>query len=179
MVFAVLAIAACGGSDSSGPSQHSTFPDVAGVYDVHASFDDFTASEASASGTITLTQASREAAAIGASIDLVGNIDGDISHLTGASADATVSTGGSITFVIGSGGATWTFTATRSGNTFTGRHTVTDGTNSFSGAWTGVKTASAGIQASPDAAAAEHRDAAGMERIVGAFIHQLGHASRP
>lgn len=55
-VLAGLALAACGG-DSTGPD--NPFPDVSGSYAVDGGFDGLTRSDASVSGSLTLTQASQ------------------------------------------------------------------------------------------------------------------------
>ena len=127
----------CGGGDLAAPQP--TFPDVAGVYSVTGVFDDFPANDASFNGTLTLTQTSRESGALGGTMAVTTMIGGDVTGGTLPLRQATVTPNGEVTFVLsGDENATWTFTGTRSSTTITGRHTLSDGTQRFSGDWRGA-----------------------------------------
>jgi hypothetical protein len=134
----------CGG-DSTGPDE--AFPDAAGVYNVSGSFDDLPSSVAHFEGTLTITQASRETGTLGGSAAYLATIDGNAFDVTDDAIDgAAISPTGAISFTLVDPGGSWTFTGTLSGSTIIdGRHTISDGSSSYSGAWSAT-TASAGIQ---------------------------------
>jgi hypothetical protein len=132
-VLVIALIAGCGG-DSNDPGE--AFPDASGVYEVTGGFDDFPSSQASFTGTLEFTQASRESGALEGSAAMLANLGGDIFNLTDdALSNATVSPSGVITFTMAGGSSTWTFSGTLSGNNISqGRHTLSGG-ESFSGSW--------------------------------------------
>jgi hypothetical protein len=134
----------CGG-DSSGPD--APFPDAAGVYNVTGSFDDLPTSVAHFEGTLTLTQASRESGVLGGSAAYLATIGDDVFNLTDDAIDeATISPTGAISYTLADPSGSWTFTGTLSGTTIIdGRHTISDGSASYSGVWSGT-TATASIQ---------------------------------
>jgi hypothetical protein len=141
LLLAVVALG-CGG-DSGGPS--TTFPNAAGNYNITGGFDGFTASQASFTGTVTLTQASREQGTLGGSMSVTATLGTDV--LTGsddALDQASVATNGAVTFTMTDPSGTWTFDGTLSGNSINqGRHTLNaPGTGSISGSWTGTRTSS-------------------------------------
>jgi hypothetical protein len=149
----LLALAACGG-DSNEPN--NPFPDAAGVYNVSGSFDDIPSSDAHFEGTLTLTQATRETGALAGSAAILATVGTDIFNLNDPTLDAAaVSTNGVIQYTMSNGGSTWTFSGTLSGNSITGgRHTLSDGSQSLSGAWTANRASSANVQA--DASRSAH-----------------------
>jgi hypothetical protein len=134
-----LAVLGCGGDDSNDPGD--PFPDANGAYHMTGSFDDVPSSTASFTGTVELTHASQQSGTLGGSAALVAEIDGDIFNLTeDALTNATVSPSGVLAFTIASGGATWTFSGTLSGNNIVqGRHTLSDGETTLSGSWQGTR----------------------------------------
>jgi hypothetical protein len=133
----VALVNSCGGGDLAAPEP--TFPDVAGIYSVTGVFDDLPPSDASFNGTLTLTQGSRESGVLGGTMAVTTLIGGDVSGGTLPLHQATVTPNDEVTFVLnGTENATWTFTGTRSGTTIIGRHTLSDGTRRFSGAWRAV-----------------------------------------
>jgi hypothetical protein len=139
-----VSLLGCGG-DSNGPD--GAFPDAAGVYNASGSFDDLLPSVAHFEGTLTITQASRETGTLGGSAAYLATIGGDAFNVTDDAIDgAAVSPTGAISFTLVDPGGSWTFTGTLSGSTIIdGRHTISDGSSSYSGAWSAT-TASSGIQ---------------------------------
>lgn len=104
----VLAMLTGCGSDSNEPED--PFPDASAVYEVTGGFDDFSSSQASFTGTLELTQASRESGALEGTAALLADLDGDIFSLTDDDlASATVSPSGVVTFTMAGGSTTWTF----------------------------------------------------------------------
>jgi hypothetical protein len=143
-MFLSAGLLGCGG-DSGGPD--TAFPDAAGVYNVTGSFDDLPSSVAHFEGTLTLTQATQESGTLGGSAAYLATIDGDVFNLTdNAINDAAISPTGVISYTLVDPSGSWTFTGTLSGTTITdGRHTISDGSASYSGAWSAT-TATASIQ---------------------------------
>ena len=123
----------CGG-DSNEPE--APFPDVSGVYEVTGGFDGIASADGSFSGTLELTQASRESGALTGSAAILVDLDGDVFNISDEGlTGATVSPSGVVSFTLGGGGATWTFTGTASGSTIgQGRHTLS-GDGTISGNW--------------------------------------------
>jgi hypothetical protein len=131
-------VVACGG-DSSGPDE-PPYPAAAGAYQVDGGFDGLTRQQASFSGTLTLTQASREVGTLAGTATMTGQLGGQVYDLSGGTVqNASVTTAGaiSVTVLSPTGTATWTFTGNLSGSTITGRHTLASGSASSSGDWTG------------------------------------------
>jgi hypothetical protein len=139
-----VSLLGCGG-DSNGPDE--AFPDAAGVYNVTGSFDDLPSSVAHFEGTLTITQASRETGTLGGSAAYLATIGGDVFNLADDAINgAAISPTGVISFTLVDPSGSWTFTGTLSGTTIIdGRHTISDGSSSYSGAWSAT-TATAGIQ---------------------------------
>jgi hypothetical protein len=131
----LIIVAACGGGgDAAAPSP--AFPDVSGVYYVSGGFDGTPASEASFTGTLTLTQASRESGTLGGTFVVTAIINGQVLAETPTLAEAAVTQNGAVTFKVAEGGITWTFTGTLAGKVISGRHTFIDGSTTHSGNWT-------------------------------------------
>ena len=132
----LFAVVACGGGDSTEPEP--AFPDVAGNYNMTGRFDGLTEAEGRMNGTLTLTQASRNSGALGGNLALTAQLGGDVLSGNRLLEQASVSPAGQLSFRVQSAtdGISWTFTANRSGNSFTGgRHTITDGATTLSGSW--------------------------------------------
>jgi hypothetical protein len=137
-VLVVTALLFGCGSDSSGPSH--PFPNAAGAYAVDGGFDGFTRTDASVTGSLTLNQASQDTGTLTGAITLTLNVQGDVSTLSDEPIlSASVTPSGVVSFRITGTGVSWTFTGTLSGKTITGRHTLTDGTSTLSGDWTGTR----------------------------------------
>jgi hypothetical protein len=145
-----VSLLACGG-DSNGPDP--VFPDAAGVYNVSGSFDDLASSVAHFEGTLTVTQASRESGTLGGSAAYLTTIGDDVFNVTDDAINgAAVSPTGVISYTLVDPSGSWTFTGTLSGTTITnGRHTISAGSSSYSGAWSAA-TATASIQRRASAA---------------------------
>jgi hypothetical protein len=135
-VLLTLFLSACGG-DSNDPGE--PFPDVEGVYALEGTFDDLSPSEGSFEGTLELTQASQESGALGGSMTILATLGDDIFNVAYEElSDASISPSGTISFTADDGIATWTFSGTASGSSIiNGRHTLSDGSQSMSGAWHG------------------------------------------
>jgi hypothetical protein len=137
-LLCLTALYGCGGGDNLSPSE--PFPDVSGSYNVEGGFDGATRSEASITGSLTLTQASRQSGTLGGTATLTFNISGDITTVSDVPLqDASVTPGSVVSFRLGSSaqGVTWTFTGNRAGKTITGRHTLATTSGTVSGDWTG------------------------------------------
>ena len=144
ILLCLSALYSCGGGDSVAPPE--PFPDVTGSYHLDGGFDGLTRGEASFSGTLTLTQASRQSGTLGGTVSITATIDGQTSGGgTAPLQSASVSPTGAVSFSIGSitAGGSWTFSGTHAGTTISGRHTLTDGTSSFSGNWSGTSGSTA------------------------------------
>ena len=141
LLLALLAVG-CGGGDSTDPAD--PFPDASGVYQVSGGFDGLSSGEASFEGTLTLEQASQESGALTGSASFVATIGTDVFSLSDDDlSNATVSTAGVVSFTM-VGGGTWTFTGTLvSGDLAQGRHTLSAGSESASGDWTGTRVGAA------------------------------------
>jgi hypothetical protein len=163
MIFLALVVVGCGG-DSSAPSP--AFPDAAGVYNVSGDFDGTPSEEASFTGTVTLTQASRDQGALGGSASMTAKFGSDAATASDDALDqASVSTAGAITFTLVDPSGSWTFTGTLAGNSITGgRHTLdVPGTGTISGNWTASRTTSS------TSAMRIQKRASGLGAIAGAL----------
>jgi hypothetical protein len=140
MVLSVLSLAGCGG-DSSGPSD--AFPSVAGTYSVFAGFDQLSATEGSATGTVTITQGSRSVGTLAGTMTMLVTVDGDLFQLTSPLTSANVTQQAQLTFTGGQNGVSWVFSGALINNALSGRHTLLSGSSSISGNWSGARTAAA------------------------------------
>lgn len=136
-VLLTLLLSGCGGDKSNDPEQ--PFPDVQGIYEIEGAFDDLPAGESSFEGTLELTQASQESGTLGGSMTILITLGDDIFNVAYEDlSDASVSTSGTISFTADDELVTWTFSGTASGSSIiNGRHTLSDGSESISGAWRG------------------------------------------
>ena len=66
---------------------------------------------------------------------------GDVFPINGALSNASITTAGVMTFVLDGGGVDWTFTGNLNGSTVSGRHTLSDGVDAFSGNWSMTRAA--------------------------------------
>jgi hypothetical protein len=163
VLVVALVVLGCGGGDSNAPNP--TFPNAAGTYNMTGGFDGFTTSEASFSGTFTLTQASLTQGTLGGSANVTVRLGDQIGTVTdNALEQATVSTAGVITFRLSDPDGTWTFNGTLAGSSVTGgRHTLNvPGSGVISGDWAGSRTASS-------VSAMSTRGTAGLGAIAGAL----------
>lgn len=137
-VFALLVTIgaiACGGDASTAGYR---YPDVAGTYQLAGTFDGFPTS-GPMSGTVTLTQPSRNDTALGGNASIFVDFGAYPTTTTGIYA-ASIGDGGVVTFYVGSpGAATWKFTGTANGSTITGTHQLIDANRSFSGPFTATR----------------------------------------
>jgi hypothetical protein len=141
-VLLTIALLGCGGGDSNEPED--PFPDVEGLYQVSGTFDDLPANQAFFDGTLTLTQASQETGDLQGSLSLLVTIDDDIFNIVDTElTPASVSPSGVIAFTAADPSGTWTFSGTASGTLITdGRHTLSAGSDNFSGPWQADATSS-------------------------------------
>lgn len=126
----------CGDSNDA----DEVFPDAEGVYEVTGGFDGLSASEANFTGTLTLTQATRSSGALAGDAAFLVTINGELFNVTDNIESATVSPTGVVNYSLVEGAGSWTFTVTLSNNALrNGRHTLSDGSSSFSGAWSATR----------------------------------------
>jgi hypothetical protein len=135
------AVIACG-DDSSGGGPNDQFPDVAGVYAIAGEFDGTPPAEASFTGSVTIDQESLESSILTGSADITltataGNLVINDAELQNAS----VTLAGIVEFTVLSpaDNVTWTFSGERAGDVLEGQHTLTSGSESRSGPWSGSR----------------------------------------
>jgi hypothetical protein len=146
LVLAGLISLGCSSGDNTAPPP--PFPDVSGVYNVTGRFDALPSATSSFTGTLTLTQASRQSGTLAGSAALVVGIEGDVFNINQAAALATVSPDGVLAFSLPGNASHWTFTGTQAGNAIgAGRHTLSDGATSVSGSWEATQASAAAIVA--------------------------------
>ena len=145
----VLLSAACGG-DSTGPDDDDPpFPAVAGTYNLTATFDELPPADANVTGSIIINQPSREVGNLTGTADITLEIVGDVSHQVFTISSATVTPAGTVSFTLTEASdATWTFSGTVTGTTWSGRHTLSDGVDSFSGDFTATRSGASGDRVS-------------------------------
>lgn len=158
----LVMLAACGGDDSSAP-QEPTYPAASGTYAVSGGFDGATPQEASFAGTVSVTQASRENPGLTGNFNVTATIGASVFVLAGSLQSATITTAGVISFLVGDSEASWSFSGTQSGTSFSGRHTLTDGVDAFSGSWSMQRTGNLTVV----------RDAARPSGATGELMRQL------
>jgi hypothetical protein len=144
-------VAGCGGDSGDDNEPEPAYPAAAGSYTVSGGFDGLTPAQANFTGTVALTQASRDAAPLGGSANITATISGNVFPINGPVSGASITTAGVLTLVLdGGGGAAWNFTGTLAGTNASGRHTLTDGFASYSGNWS-MARAAATVQSQPAA----------------------------
>ncbi|MDF2775910.1 MAG: hypothetical protein K0S86_5411 [Geminicoccaceae bacterium] len=131
----IAVLSACGDSTSPPP-----FPAVAGTYRMDITFSDFPPSVVNASGTITITQASRNAPDLTGSASVIVTIGGDnvaVTQLTNAS----VTEAGVIRFRLTppNSSSTWGFDGTVTASGMSGTHVLVGSTSSFPGTFTATR----------------------------------------
>jgi hypothetical protein len=138
---ALAAVAGIGcGDDSTGPG--ASFPDVAGVYAIEGEFDDADPEDVFFTGTVTVTQESLESSILGGSADINLTTPTGVLAINDAELlDASVTLAGVVTFRVESPGndISWTFTGERAGDVLEGTQTITQGSESETGPWTGSR----------------------------------------
>ena len=137
-ILLTIGSSGCGGGGGDSTAPDDSFPDVAGVYDIQGWFDGLTNGEASFVGSLTVDQASRQNGELTGTLSATAAINGKV--ITAGNVpiqSASVTPAGTVSFQVGSlsNGGSWTFNGTASGETISGRHTLTDGSLSFSGDW--------------------------------------------
>lgn len=134
-------VIACG-DDSSDGGPNDPFPDVAGVYEIEGEFDAVPPEDASFSGAVTIEQESLESSILTGSADITLTRDAGNLIITDAELqNATVTLAGIVEFTVESpaANASWTFTGERAGDVLEGEHTLTQGSTSQSGTWSGSR----------------------------------------
>jgi hypothetical protein len=132
------AIIACGDDDGNDPSDF--FPDVAGVYTVQGQFDDIDPNDSSFAGTVTIEQASLESSLLTGTADITivaptGNTTINDAELLNAGVDLA----GNVAFTVEQGNISWDFTGEKAGDVLTGTHTLTQGSETLTGTWSGQR----------------------------------------
>lgn len=138
--FGAAAVMACGDDSSSG-GPDDLFPDVAGIYEVQGEFDGVSPEDRSFRGTVTLEQESRESSLLTGTANLVitSSTEDDI-VITGAELqNAGVSLAGVVAFTVEQGAISWDFSGERAGDVLEGDHTLTQGSGTMSGTWSGFR----------------------------------------
>ncbi len=163
LLVATAILAGCGG-DSNEPND--PFPEASGVYEASGGFDEIPSSDGSFSGTLELTQASRESGALEGAAALLVELQGDIFNLSDdVISNASVSPTGVIVFTLGDAEATWTFSGTLSGdNINSGRHTLSSTSANISGSWQGSRATGNAI------ASREASDAISLAEMLHRFV---------
>ena len=135
------AVIACG-DDSSGGGPNDLFPDVAGAYTIEGDFGGTPAGDSLVSGTVTIEQASLETSPLTGTADLTltaqaGNLTINDAELQ----DASVTLAGVVVFTVSraSDQLVWSFTGERAGDVLEGTHTLTRGSVTADGAWSGQR----------------------------------------
>jgi hypothetical protein len=135
------AVIACG-DDTSGGGPNDLFPDVAGVYLIQGEFDAVPPEDASFTGTVTIEQESLESSLLSGTADITLTTTTEPLDINGAELqDASVTLAGEVEFTVPSApdNVSWTFTGERAGDLLEGRHTLTQGSESQSGDWSGTR----------------------------------------
>jgi hypothetical protein len=136
------AVIACGDDDSGG-GPNDLFPDVAGVYAIEGEFDAVPPEDASFTGSVTIEQESLESSILTGSANItLTEVAGDVVITNAELQDASVSLAGIVEFTVenpAAGVTSWTFTGERAGDLLEGQHTLTRGSQSQSGSWSGLR----------------------------------------
>lgn len=142
----VVAVSLSGcGSDSTAPEPPPpppppSYPALAGAFTISIAFDGLSPFDANGSGTITFSQASREAPDLTGSLTAVITIGGESDALSLSLYQATIQQNGQIEFQWGppQGTATWVFhgTLNASGNSIAGTHQLSGTSGAATGTWT-------------------------------------------
>ena len=136
-----LAVVACGDDTATG-GPTDLFPDVAGAYVIQGEFDAFSPEVAFFTGTVTIEQASLETSILGGTADITVTVQGESQAINDADLqDASVTLAGEVEFTVLSPAqnVTWTFSGERAGDLLEGRHTLTLGSESQPGDWSGER----------------------------------------
>lgn len=136
--LAAATVLACGGDDNGGPTDF--FPDVAGVYAVQGQFDGIDPSDLAFTGTVTIEQESLESSLLTGTANLTIVSPGGNTTLNGVPLlDAGVDLGGNVAFTLEQGSVSWDFTGEKAGDVLSGTHTLTQGSETRSGTWSGQR----------------------------------------
>jgi hypothetical protein len=139
--FGAAGVIACG-DDGAGGGPNDLFPDVAGVYVIEGDFGGIPAGDSLVTGTVTIEQASLETSPLTGTANLT--LTAQAGNLTVNGADlqsASVTLAGVVVFTVErvSDGLVWTFTGERAGDVLEGTHTLTRGSVTADGAWSGER----------------------------------------
>ena len=134
----VIAVVACG---DDGNDPNDVFPDVAGVYAVEGEFDGIDPSDLSFTGTVTIEQESVESSLLTVSADLtiVSSTSGNTVINDAELLNAGVDLGGTVAFTLEQGNVDWAFVGEKGGDVLIGTDTLTQGTETFIGTWSGQR----------------------------------------
>jgi hypothetical protein len=135
------AVIACG-DDSSGGGPNDLFPDVAGAYTITGNFTGTPTGDSLVTGTVTIEQASLETSPLTGTASLT--LAAQAGNLTISNAellDASVTLAGVVVFTVerASDAVVWTFTGERAGDVLEGTHTLSKGSVTADGAWSGER----------------------------------------
>ena len=143
VIPSILSVLACnGGEGGMGPG---SYLNVAGSWQVMATFDGIPSSFARVDGTITITQPTPPGPDLGGTWSLVATIDNEQIAGNGVIADGQLETNGDVTLVLtepGDPDSEWTFTGRITGGSATGRHSLDDGSGDppLTGDWNAQRT---------------------------------------
>lgn len=137
--LAVLGAAAVLACSDNGGDPNQLFPDVAGVYDVAGEFDGVDPSDLSFTGTVTIEQESLESSLLTGTADLSVTGTGGFTINDAELLDASVDLAGVVVFTVEDGGVSWEFIGERAGDVIEGDHTLTSGSQTLSGTWSGER----------------------------------------
>jgi hypothetical protein len=134
-VYLIMGMAACESTEPPPP-----FPEVAGIYKVEMTFDDFPATVRLDSGTIVLEQPSRHVGTLAGTANIRMLVAGSPIGSTPIRF-GSVDEAGAITFQIPppSESFTWTFTGTASGSKMSGAHVYAGSRSVWGGGWSARK----------------------------------------
>lgn len=133
----LLALFACGGD---GTSPDHPYPDANGAYGLEGGFDGLTRSEASFIGSADINQSSQDTGTLTGTATFSLTMGASLTNASDVPLlEASVTPSGVVSFRLETSSSTWTFSGTLSNDRITGRHTLTDGSFTASGDWTGTR----------------------------------------
>jgi hypothetical protein len=136
--FGAAAVIACGDDDNGG-GPTDFFPDVAGVYAVEGQFDDRDPSELRFSGTVTIEQESLESSILTGTANITIISSTGNTPVNAELLNAGVDLAGNVAFTLEEGPVSWDFIGEKAGDVLAGTHTLTQGTETLTGTWSGQR----------------------------------------
>lgn len=127
------AVVACG---DGGGDPNQLFPDVAGVYAIEGEFD---SGDVTFTGTVTIEQESLESSLLTGTADITVGGTGGFTLNDAELLDASVDLAGVVVFTLEDGGLSWEFTGEKAGDLLEGDHTLTSGSETATGTWSGER----------------------------------------